>query len=149
MGRVPNKLRWVLFQLPHLTTKECPCHVLSDSMSSKQINGQTTELPVALKSSPDDTKHSESHLVHTTLATFVYTKLPCSKATRFLTSDMHSAGGCASQTLRVHSTSHAKLAPEWVLIQDPIQKIGPKVGVGTLSQEYGTCIPPHIARTHT
>ena len=81
MGGAPNKLRWVLFQvLPHLTMKEYPCHVFSDSMSSKQINGQTTELPVASKSSPDDTKHSESHLVHTTLATFVYTKLPCSKA---------------------------------------------------------------------
>ena len=44
--------------------------------------------------------------------------------TKFLTSDMHSARGCASKL-------HAKLTPGWVLIQvnfDPIQEKGPEVG---------------------
>ena len=30
----------------------------------------------------------------------------------------------------MHSVSHAKLAPGWALIPDPIQKIGPNVGDG-------------------
>ena len=33
---------WALFWVfPHLTSDECPCHVYSDSMPSKQIIGQT------------------------------------------------------------------------------------------------------------
>ena len=59
--------------------------------------------------------------------------------TMFLVSDMHGACGCASQTPQAHSISHTKLTPGWVLIQvnfDPIQDIGPKVGVGALSRDY-------------
>ena len=38
----PSKRGWVLFRmLTYLTMKECPCHVYSDSMPSKQIIGQT------------------------------------------------------------------------------------------------------------
>ena len=32
---------WAIFRVvPHLNTKECPCHVYSDSMPSKQKTGQ-------------------------------------------------------------------------------------------------------------
>ena len=40
--------------------KECPRHVYSDLKPSKQIIGhKITESPVASKSSPDNTQHSE------------------------------------------------------------------------------------------
>ena len=71
------------------------------------------EPPAASKSNPDGTQHFEWYhvtksmvhlLVHTTLALFVYAKMPCSK-----------------------------LVPRWALIQvnfDPIQQTTPKVGGG-------------------
>ena len=48
---------------------------------------------------------------------------------------MHSACHCASQTRRIHSISHAKLAPGWVLLQVDcypklVQEIGLKVEDG-------------------
>ena len=56
---------WALFRLfLHLTTKERPRHVYSDSKLSKQIMGQKItykESPVASKSSPEGTQHSEQH----------------------------------------------------------------------------------------
>ena len=60
MGGAPyksdDKGGWVLFQVfPHLTMKECPCHVYSDSMPPKQItiqniryNGATSGFKVKL-----------------------------------------------------------------------------------------------------
>ena len=42
--------------------------------------------------------------------------------------------------------SHSKLTPEWTLIQvnfDPIQELGPKVRVGALLRDYGTCNTLH------
>ena len=55
---------------------------------------------------------------------------------KFLAVDMHGACCYASQTQGVDYISHAKLAPGWALIPvnfDPIQEIGPKVGVGHLA----------------
>ena len=56
---------WALFRLfLHLTTKEPPRHVYSNSKPSKQILGHKIMYngsPVASKSSPDGTQHSERH----------------------------------------------------------------------------------------
>ena len=69
MGGAPYKSAkeggGALFRLfPHLTTKERPRHLYSDSKPSKQIIGhkkRTTESPAALKSSPDGIQGSERH----------------------------------------------------------------------------------------
>ena len=82
------------------------------------------------------TRHVRHHelMVHIALVTSV---LSCNLQWSFLP-PMHGAYGYAFQTQQVHSISHTKLTPGWVLIQvnfDPIQEIGLKVGGWVLFHE--------------
>ena len=137
------------------TMKERPCHVCIDLMPLKQeLDKQyhTTKLTEASKSCPD---------VQTTLwrapsqSPWAWCSSNVSASMKhnmkFVTSDMHSAWGCASQTPQVCNES---LAPGWALIWvnfDPVQKIEPKVGGGHsfkgggLSQVFGD----YVHTTHS
>jgi len=59
---------WVFFRVfPHLTKKECPCHIYSDLMPSKQIIGQAITHNGATSSFEVCTQHSEPHHVTMTM----------------------------------------------------------------------------------
>ena len=69
-----------------------------------------------LWTSPCHRKHGVCSAAHR----IRYAKLLCNNLQwsimQFLTSNMHTAYGCASQTPQVHSISHVKLTPGWALI---------------------------------
>ena len=120
---------------PYLTTKECPCHVYSDSMPLRQIIGQTitdnrTTSSFKVESwwhttlcpAPCHCEHGVAWCIpHSVLLHKDALQSPSVKYKNFLASDMHSTWGCASQTLCDSQGGRV------VLIRvnfDPIQEIG-------------------------
>ena len=63
---LPKRGVSALLSVPHLTTKERPCPVYSNSMPLKQITEQlcTTEPPATSKLSHDDTQRSHRNHVN-------------------------------------------------------------------------------------
>ena len=125
----PAKGGWVLFQVVlHLTTKEHPCLVYSNSMTSNSIIGQT------IMYNGTTSGFGFKSWWHTTLwtaAMSIYAKMPCSNLWWSITQSFLPQT-CISLEA-VLPKLHAKLTPGWPLIQanfDPIQEIRPKVGVG-------------------
>ena len=113
-------------------------------MPSKQIFGQvityTTEPPVASKSSPDSTQHSEWHHEHGVahgVCHIIFIRLHKDRCLVVTFGELlHKLSFLPQMCIAlgvVFLKLHANLAPGWALIPakfDAIQKIGPKVEGG-------------------
>ena len=142
--QVCERGEWTPFQVfLHLTTKERPCDVYSNSMPLKHRIGQTITYNRAasgfkvkswwhttLWKAPSLSPWAWRSSLCTPHITSVYTKQPRNNLQWSITRSLLPQIGCPSQTWRVRSKT---LAPGWALIWanfDPIQEIGPKVGGG-------------------
>ena len=148
----------MLFRVfPHLTTKECPCHVYSNSMPLKQTIGQTvmcdgTTSSFEVESWWHNTLNSTMSLwawcslwcaLH--LLCLSMWKMPCSNICWSITQSflLQICIVLEAVVLKLH----IKLAPGWALIRlnfDPIQEIGPKRRGWALLCEWVLLITLHM-----
>ena len=110
--------------------RECPCHVYSDSMPSKQITGKTVKYNRIISG------FKVKSWRHTTLGTAPFHHehgVACWLVVTFSEVLQSSSPQICIALEAALLKLLAKLAPRWVLIQvnfDPIQEIGSKVGGG-------------------